>query len=50
MSNNAGNTLVALVGGIAIGAGIGILFAPAKGKTREIKDGYNDQKRFGSYK
>jgi gas vesicle protein len=35
MSNNAGNTLVALVGGIAIGAGIGILFAPAKGKTLE---------------
>jgi hypothetical protein len=24
--------------------GIGILFAPAKGKTLEIKDGYNDIK------
>jgi gas vesicle protein len=47
MSNNAGNTLVALIGGIAIGAGIGILFAPAKGeKTREkLKDGYNDAKK-----
>ncbi|MFQ3173696.1 MAG: gas vesicle protein [Flavobacterium sp.] len=47
MSNNAGNTLVALIGGIAIGAGIGILFAPAKGeKTREkLKDGYKDAKK-----
>jgi len=47
MSNNAGNTLVALIGGIAIGAGIGILFAPAKGeRTREkLKDGYKDAKK-----
>ncbi len=47
MSNNAGNTLVALIGGIAIGAGIGILFAPAKGeKTRgKLKDGYKDAKK-----
>jgi gas vesicle protein len=47
MSKNAGNTLVALIGGIAIGAGIGILFAPAKGeKTREkLKDGYKDAKK-----
>jgi gas vesicle protein len=47
MSHNAGNTLMALIGGIAIGAGIGILFAPAKGeKTREkLKDGYKEVKK-----
>ncbi|MFV8346245.1 YtxH domain-containing protein [Flavobacterium sp. ZB4P13] len=43
MSNNAGNTLVAVLTGVAIGAGIGILFAPDKGsKTRgKIKDGFD---------
>lgn len=47
MSNNAGNTLIALLGGVAIGAGIGILFAPAKGdKTRaKLKDGYKVAKK-----
>lgn len=47
MSNNAGNTLIALISGVAIGAGVGILFAPAKGeKTREkLRDGYNDAKK-----
>jgi gas vesicle protein len=46
MSNNTGNVLIALLAGAAIGAGIGILFAPDKGsKTREkIKDGYDDVK------
>lgn len=46
MSNNAGNTLIALLAGAAVGAGIGILFAPDKGsKTREkIKDGYDEAK------
>ena len=46
MSNNTGNTLLAVLSGAAIGAGIGILFAPDKGsRTREkIKDGYEDTK------
>ena len=46
MSNNTGNTIVALVTGALVGAGIGILFAPDKGsKTREkIKDSIDDFK------
>lgn len=52
MSNNAGNTLIALIGGMAVGAGIGILFAPDKGeKTREkLKDGYKVTKKDLKYK
>ncbi len=44
MSSNTGNTILALIVGTAIGAGIGILFAPEKGtKTRQkFKDGYDD--------
>lgn len=46
MSNNTGNTIIAVLVGAAIGAGLGILFAPDKGsKTREkIKDGFDDVK------
>lgn len=46
MSNSTGNTFLALLTGVAIGAGIGILFAPDKGsKTREkMKDGFDDVK------
>ncbi|KFF19533.1 YtxH domain-containing protein [Flavobacterium hydatis] len=46
MSNNTGNTILALLTGAAIGAGIGILFAPDKGsKTRgRIKHGIDDAK------
>lgn len=43
MSKNA-NTIAAILAGAAIGAGIGILFAPDKGsKTRtKIKEGLDD--------
>lgn len=46
MSNNTGNTLLAVLAGIAIGAGLGILYAPDKGsKTRkDVKDGFADGK------
>ena len=46
MSNSTGNTFLALLTGVAIGAGVGILFAPDKGsKTREkMKDGFDDVK------
>lgn len=47
MSNNTGNTLLAVLSGAAIGAVVGILFAPDKGtNTREkIKDGLQDAKK-----
>lgn len=46
MSNNTGNTLMALLAGAAIGAVAGILMAPDKGsKTREkIKDSFEKAK------
>lgn len=46
MSNNTGNTVIALLAGAAIGAVAGILLAPDKGsKTREkIKDGFDKAK------
>ncbi|MFI2741678.1 YtxH domain-containing protein [Zhouia sp. PK063] len=37
MSSNTGSTLLALVTGAAIGAGIGILFAPDKGEETRKK-------------
>jgi gas vesicle protein len=46
MSNTTGNTLLAVLAGVAIGAGLGILYAPDKGsKTRgKLKDGFDDAK------
>lgn len=46
MSNNSKNAMVAFLAGAAIGAGIGILFAPDKGsKTRKkLKEGFDDAK------
>ena len=46
MSNNTGSTIVAILVGVTIGAGLGILFAPDKGsKTREkMKDSFDDLK------
>ena len=35
MTNDSGNTLLALLTGAAIGAGIGILYAPDKGTKTE---------------
>ena len=46
MSNNAGKTLVAVLAGVLVGAGVGILFAPDKGsKTRKkVKEGFDEAK------
>jgi gas vesicle protein len=46
MSQNNGNTMVAILAGVALGAAAGILFAPDKGsKTREkIKGGFDEAK------
>jgi len=37
MSNNTGSVLTALLTGAVVGAGIGILYAPAKGKKTRKK-------------
>ncbi|AWA31375.1 YtxH domain-containing protein [Flavobacterium magnum] len=46
MASDRGNTIIAILAGAAIGAALGILFAPDKGSnTRgKIKDGFDDKK------
>lgn len=46
MSNYTGNTIIALLTGAIVGAGVGILFAPDKGsKTRKkIKNKFDETK------
>ncbi|HSD14167.1 MAG TPA: YtxH domain-containing protein [Flavobacterium sp.] len=46
MSDNTGKTVLALLAGAAIGAGLGILFAPDKGSEtrRKIKEGFDHEK------
>ena len=46
MSNNAGNTLVAILAGVVVGAGVGILFAPDKGSKirKKVKEGFDEAK------
>ncbi|MCM5662284.1 YtxH domain-containing protein [Galbibacter mesophilus] len=44
MSSNTGNTLLALLTGAAIGAGIGILYAPDKGDNTRKKIQKNAKK------
>ena len=44
MTSNVGNILLGVLAGAAVGAGLGILFAPDKGANtrKKIKDGYDD--------
>ena len=46
MSDNTGKTVLALLAGAAIGAGIGVLFAPDKGSEtrRKIREGIDHEK------
>jgi hypothetical protein len=46
MSNNTGTTLLALLTGAAIGAGVGFYLLQTKDQNkRKIKDGYKDAQK-----
>ena len=44
MSNHLGNTTIAVLAGVVVGAGLGILFAPDEGKKtrKKIKKTFNE--------
>ncbi|KUF44714.1 YtxH domain-containing protein [Myroides marinus] len=46
MAKNLGNTAIAVLAGVVVGAGLGILFAPDEGKKtrKKIKKTFNDSK------
>ena len=46
MSNHTTDTLIALLSGVAIGVGVGVLFAPDKGSEtrKKIKDKFDKGK------
>ncbi|QBK75763.1 YtxH domain-containing protein [Myroides odoratimimus] len=46
MSNQLGNTAIAVLAGVVVGAGLGILFAPDEGKKtrKKIKKTFNESK------
>lgn len=47
MSNNSGNTIIALLTGATIGAGLGLLYAPKSGKEtrKQLKDEAGELKK-----
>lgn len=47
MSDNTGNTIIALLTGATIGAGLGLLYAPKSGKEtrKQLKDDASDLKK-----
>lgn len=46
MSNRLGNTALAVLAGVAVGAGLGVLFAPEEGRKvrKKIKKGFDKSK------